>query len=231
MFPATLFDYNGVIVDDEHVHLEAFRDVLRPLGIALAEKDYWDRYLGFDDAGAFRAILTDAGRTVSESDVHALVEAKRPKYAERARLSLKGFPGVADVIRRRASAGPVVIVSGALRSEIELGLELLGVTEAVTGIVSAEDTERSKPDPEGYLLGLALLGRQLPSSEASRALVIEDSIAGVQAAKAAGLVCVAVGHSYPESALREAGADWVVPNVAALTESSLAALHAELGRG
>jgi beta-phosphoglucomutase-like phosphatase (HAD superfamily) len=63
VFPATLFDYNGVLVDDENVHLEAFRDVLGPLGIDLEEADYWEKYLGFDDAGAFRAVLVDAGRT------------------------------------------------------------------------------------------------------------------------------------------------------------------------
>ncbi|HYO93121.1 MAG TPA: hypothetical protein VER33_01365, partial [Polyangiaceae bacterium] len=63
MFPATLFDYNGVLVDDEALHLEAFRDALAPLGIELTSEAYVERYLGFDDRGAFEAILKDAGRT------------------------------------------------------------------------------------------------------------------------------------------------------------------------
>src|SRR5690606_1948390 len=55
VFACTLFDYNGVLVDDEHVHLAAFQDALAPLGISLSEADYWDKYLGFDDVGAFEA--------------------------------------------------------------------------------------------------------------------------------------------------------------------------------
>src|SRR5262249_38031888 len=148
VFPATLFDYNGVLVDDEVVHLEAFRDVLKPLDIALSEHDYWERYLGFDDAGAFRAILTDAGRAVTDADVRQLIEAKRPRYLERARGALRGFTGAAALVRRRAAAGPVAIVSGALRGEIELGLSVLGIGDVVSAIVSAEEATHSKPDPE-----------------------------------------------------------------------------------
>lgn len=106
--------------------------------------------------------------------------------------------------------GPVGIVSGALRDEIELGLDVLGVRDLVAFVISAEDTKEGKPDPEGYRLGLARLGTE--------AVVIEDSVAGVQAAKAAGLRCVAVGHSYPEAELRAAGADVVRGKIADLCD-------------
>ena len=72
---ATLFDFNGVLVDDESVHLAAFREVLAPFGVTFDDATYDDRYLGFDDAGAFRAMLADAGRPVSESVVAELIEA------------------------------------------------------------------------------------------------------------------------------------------------------------
>ena len=157
VFPATIFDYNGVLVDDEDVHLEAFRDVLSPLGIVLSEADYWERYLGFDDAGAFRAVLADNGRAPSDREVRSLIEAKRPHYLARARDTLRGFEGAAAFVRLRAESGPVIIVSGALRSEIELGLSVLGIADVIGAIVSAEDTVRSKPDPEGYFLGIAAL--------------------------------------------------------------------------
>ena len=74
MFPATLFDYNGVLANDETVHLAAFQDALQPLGISLTEADYWQKYLGFDDVGAFGAILMDAGRPL---DAELLLEAIR----------------------------------------------------------------------------------------------------------------------------------------------------------
>jgi len=227
-FPATLFDYNGVLVDDEVVHLAAFRDVLEPLGIAVSEQDYWERYLGFDDAGAFEAILVDNGRPAPTEQVRRLVDAKRPRYLERAHGHLKGFPGAASVVRRRALAGPVVIVSGALRDEIQLGLDVLGIRDAVQGIVSAEDTERSKPDPEGYRLGVEALARLVGETAARRALVIEDSISGVEAAKAAGLICVAVLHSYGQDVLERAGADLVVATLDALDDGAIRALEGKV---
>lgn len=228
VFPATLFDYNGVLVDDEAVHLEAFRDVLGPLGLELSERAYVDRYLGFDDAGAFDAILRDAGRTPSEAEVRSLIEAKRPRYLARAEGTLRGFPGARELVRRRAAAGPVVIVSGALRDEIELGLSVLGVRDAVQKIVSAEDARRSKPDPEGYLIGLVALAERIGPEKASRALVVEDSLAGVEAAKAARLACVAVAHSYPAADLSLAGADLVVETLDAITDAALSALYEKL---
>src|SRR6185436_5073258 len=115
VFTATLFDYNGVLVDDEAVHLAAFRDVLSRFGIELSEAEYVEKYLGFDDFGAFRAILTDQGRSPSLQELKELIDAKIPFYLERAKGVLKGFPGAAELVRRRAAAGPVVIVSGALR--------------------------------------------------------------------------------------------------------------------
>lgn len=221
MFTATLFDYNGVLVDDEAVHLAAFRDVLSPLGIEITEAEYVEKYLGYDDVGAFRAILGDRGRTRSDTEIAALVEAKKPFYLHRAQGALRGFQGAAELVRRRAAAGPVAIVSGALRHEIHLGLDLLGVRELVRSIISAEDAKRSKPDPQGYLLGLQALSL---SDERERCVVIEDSLAGVESAHAASLTCVAVGHSYPMDELRAAGADLVVSNLDAITEEALASL-------
>ncbi|HLV20673.1 MAG TPA: HAD family phosphatase [Polyangiaceae bacterium] len=227
-FPATLFDYNGVLVDDELVHLAAFQDALAPLGIEISEADYWERYLGFDDVGAFGAMLTDAGRQPTEEQVRALVEAKRPLYLARAERGLRPFAGAAKLLQQRARSGPVGIVSGALRDEIELGLTTLGVRGDVAFVVAAEDAEASKPDPSGYRLGVLRLAESMDRTLAERALVIEDSIAGVQAAKAAGLPCVAVSHSYPAADLETAGADAVVSQLDGLDEATLGALYRRL---
>ncbi len=224
MFSATLFDYNGVLVDDEHAHLEAFRDALLPLGLSLSDDEYVARYLGFDDRGAFRAILTDRGRPAPDELIAELIEAKKPLYLARAERALTTFPGAREAVRRSAGFGPVAVVSGALRDEIALGLRVLGVTDLVEHVVSAEDTRACKPDPEGYLLGIDFLISKLGRDQARRALVIEDSVAGVEAAKSAGLVCAAVTHSYPEAVLSNAGADLVVDRLDALTEERLLAL-------
>ena len=228
MFPATFFDFNGVLVNDEVVHFETFREVLAGLGVALSEHDYLQRYLGFDDAGAFGAILTDAGQPPTAAQIATLIEAKRPLYMERARAKLPTFAGAAELVRRQAAAGPALVVSGALRDEIELGLEVLGVRSSIQAIVSAEDTQVCKPDPEGYLLGIRWLAERGQEAVARRGLVIEDSLAGVEAAKGAGLACVAVTHTYTESELLGAGADAVAASLGEIDERFLAALFHQL---
>lgn len=228
LFPATLFDFNGVLVDDEHVHLEAFRDAVRPLGISISDQEYWEEYLGFDDVGAFTALLRKAGLDASLPRVLDLVEAKRPLYMQRAEHALKAFPGAAELVRRRAAHGPVGIVSGALRDEIEFGLVHLDVADVVRHITSAEDTAASKPDPEGYRLGIEWLLESLSLEQAQRALVIEDSLDGITAAKTAGLPVIAVAHSYSRAELASSGADLVVGTIAQIEDKVLVQLYQEM---
>lgn len=214
MSRATIFDFNGVLVDDESVHLASFREVLAPHGVTFDDHAYEERYLGFDDAGAFRAMLADAGKRPTDAQVEALIEAKKPVYMSRIADALVIFPGAREIVERRASRGVVGIVSGALRAEIEHCLGVMGVRKHVSFIIAAEDAKASKPDPEGYLLGIAALGHP-------DAVVIEDSLAGVAAAKAARLRCAAITHSYSEARLRFAGADVVTATLAELTDEML----------
>lgn len=216
---ATLFDFNGVLVDDEAVHLAAFRDVVGTLGITLSDAMYAERYLGFDDRGAFAAMLRDAGREPSEDEIARLVAAKVPLYMDRARHELVIYPGAAELVARRAAQARVGIVSGALRHEIEFALDRMGITSCVSFIVSAEDTKACKPDPEGYLLARAKLGVDLP------AVVIEDSIAGVQSARSAGLRCIAVMHTYGAKELLDAGAEAAIEKIALATDAVLDGTH------
>jgi HAD superfamily hydrolase (TIGR01509 family) len=228
VFPATIFDFNGVLVDDELVHRDAFRDVLDPLGVYFTDEQYVERYLGFDDIGAVRAMLVDAGRAPTEAEVAALARAKRPFYMHRAEAELVIFEGAADVVRARAAKGEVAIVSGALRDEIVFVLDRMGLLGIVGVIVSAEDTIRCKPDPMGYELGIAALAARIGPKQASGALVIEDSLAGIESAKRAGLFCLAVAHSYTEPQLLAAGADAVVPRIRDASDGFIDGLYGRL---
>lgn len=225
MFPATLFDFNGVLVDDEHVHLAAFRDAILPLGLSITDEEYEAEYLGYDDQGAFGAILRKAGLVADPARIARLIEDKRPLYMNRARQSLSVFEGAAQLVRSRAACGPVAVVSGALTDEIEFGLVALGVRHLVGHIVSAEDTSVSKPDPEGYRMGVAWLSSLVGAEAAGRALVVEDSLDGITAAKAVGLPTVAVAHSYPIERLRQSGADACFEHIRQVTEDELRALY------
>ena len=215
---AVIFDFNGVLVDDEHVHFELFREALAAEGVDLIEAAYRDRYLGFDDRGCFQAALVDAGRSPRPIDfVDELIARKAARYAEVAEAGLKFFPSAAETLRGLADRYPVAICSGALRAEIEYALGRLEIRDRVQSITSAEDTERCKPDPEGYLIALDRLRADLPDLDARDCLVIEDSLAGIEAARAAGMVAVGVSHTYRRDELERAGAAAVVEGLGAIT--------------
>ncbi len=211
MIKAIVFDFNGVIVDDEHVHFELFRDVLAEEGIELTEAAYRDRFLGYDDRGCFEAALAEAGQTFDRSRIDSLIDRKAGRYVEFAESGLKFFQNAAEVLTKLADRWPLAICSGALRAEIEYALQRLEVLDRVVAIVSAEDTNRCKPDPEGYLLALDALRKMVPSPglQADQCLVIEDSLAGIAAAIAARMPVIGVTHSYTREELKQAGA-WAI---------------------
>jgi beta-phosphoglucomutase len=217
MVRAVIFDFNGVLVDDEQVHFELFREVLAQEGVALTERQYHERYLGFDDRGCFEVALADAGQRADRARVDRLIARKARRYGELARSGLRIFPGAAPCLHAMAARWPVAICSGALRPEIEFALGLLQARGRVAAIVSAEDTGRCKPDPEGYLLALdALRSSWGEDLEAAHCLVIEDSLAGIQSAKAAGMWAVGITHTYRAAELHAAGADAVLDGLGAL---------------
>ena len=141
-----------------------------------------------------------------------------------------GFPGAGGLLRRLAATGaPIGIVSGALRDEILLGLDLLEARSAVRFIVASEDTQASKPNPAGYLIGKRQLILSAGPEVADAALVIEDSVAGIKAALAAGFFCLAVAHSYDRRHLLAAGAVDVVDRIADASDDYLRQLAVKVG--
>lgn len=212
---AVIFDFNGVIVDDEPLHLELFRVVLAEEGIALSDEDYHEKYLGYDDRGCFVAALANAGREWEANDaafINDLIGRKAALYREAIKERYLLFPGVVELVRRLANKFPLAIVSGALRSEIEMVLERGEIRDCFSGIVAAEDVSACKPNPEGYVKALAALNANTRAAiRPSECLVIEDSVAGVEAAKRAGMRCLAVTNSYCAEELKEA--DWVAASL------------------
>jgi beta-phosphoglucomutase len=209
-----------VIANSEPLHFAAFRDVLADEGVPLTERDYYRRYLGFDDYGVFRRLALESGRAWNEQEIESLVLRKfaRMEVLERDLSVL--FPGAADAIRRAAAAVPIAIASGALRAEILRVLEREHLADAFTAIVAAGETPESKPYPDPYLKAVALLAAAgtAPLS-ASDCVAIEDSRWGLESARAAGLRTVAVAQTYNARELPDV--DLVIPNLAALDISAL----------
>ena len=154
---AVIFDFNGVLVDDEAIHFALFREVLAQEGVVITERDYHERYLGYDDRGCFQAALVDAGQSADRARLDQLIAQKAQRYVEVAGQGLRFFPEAAETLGAVAARWPVAICSGALRPEIEDALRRLGRLDNITAIISAEDTDKGKPDPEGYRLALAAL--------------------------------------------------------------------------
>jgi len=222
MLRAIVFDFDGVLADSEPLHLQAYQDVLAGEGVALAENDYYTRYLGFDDVGAFTAIGRDRGRTWTRADVDRLVLRKAARLEALERDVSVLFPGAADVVRRVSIAVPIAIASGARGEEIRRVLERENLAACFTAIVAAEDTAVSKPAPEPYIRAVELLGHAIGALAAADCVALEDSRWGLQSARAAGLRTVGVAQTYDRSALAEA--DLVIDTIDSLDLRDLARL-------
>jgi beta-phosphoglucomutase len=222
---AIVFDFDGVIADSEPLHLRAFQQTLAEQQIELSGRDYYSRYLGYDDVGLVQVLAADRGIAMSDREITALVARKGTRLKEMLQGDHVLFPGAINFIREAASAVPIAIASGALRHEIEEITEAAGIRQLFGAIVSSGDTPQSKPSPAPYLLAFERLrqvsGRNL---DPRRSVAIEDSRWGLESARGAGLRCVGVTNSYPAAELD--GAELVVEGLNALTLATLDALCA-----
>ncbi len=224
MIRSVLFDFNGVILDDETVHRDLFTQVLAPHGVPLTPEDYETLYLGMDDRGCLSTAWEAAKkRAIPESTLRELIEAKSRLYEKRMTEGLPLYEGASSLIRELARRVPLGIVSGALRPEILHALDKNGLGDLFAFVVSAEDTIHGKPHPEGYQKAYRLLiDHGLHTGGPHEVAVIEDSVQGIAAAREAGMKTVGVGHTYPLSQLRDA--DRTVAHIRLLTADSILSL-------
>jgi len=232
MIQAVMFDFNGVIIDDEPLHQKAFREVLGAEGVGLTEGEYLTM-LGMDDATFVRTAFERAGVELTEERMRAVIEREAETHRamlEEAELPL--FPGAVTFVKALARKYPLGLVSMAERAEIEYGIGRALIAPYFTAIVSAEDVHACKPDPECYLLALERLNRKRAEAAAqvialrpSECLVIEDSPPGILSARGAGMRTLGVTNTVNDRALREAGAEVVTGSLADWTVDTLHHLY------
>ncbi|HVS81866.1 MAG TPA: HAD family phosphatase [Pyrinomonadaceae bacterium] len=226
MIEAILFDFNGVIIDDERIHLKAYREVLSGEGVSLSDEEYFP-CLGMDDAAFVRAAFARAGRQLSDEAMRAVINREHELHRAFIKEELPVSPGVVTFIKAAARQFQLGIVSMAERSEIDHVLELASLLNLFSVFVSAEPGLKHKPAPDCYQRALELLNekrradRRLPLL-ARECLVIEDAPPGVAAARAAGMRTIGVTNTVSENDLRAAGADVVT---ASLADWNLDAVH------
>jgi beta-phosphoglucomutase len=222
---AILFDFDGVIVDSERLHCETMAAAMGGAGPPLDWEYYRANLMGLDDRGAFAHLLARAGIAPAPEELRRRIECKAGLFARQAAAGrVPAFPGAVELIRACAAGGPVGLCSGALRSDIAPVLAALGIADCFAEQVTADDVERSKPDPACYRLCLARLAARFPEAGIAPAacVAIEDTPDGIAAARGAGLAVLGVATNLPMDTLRAAGATAAVETLAGLTPGDLA---------
>lgn len=205
MIRTVIFDFDGVIADSESLHLRAFQETVKTLGLVLSPRDYYSRYLAFDDRTFFKEFLFDNSSLAGEAQVAGLVERKAEVFHEMAADGVRIFPGVREFLEIIDGKFPTAIGSGATREEIGLVLDSKGLSRFFGFVVGADDTETSKPSPEVYLKCLERLRTEGDGTmTAEQCVVFEDSPHGILAASRAGMKCVGITNSCVAEELSEA---------------------------
>ncbi|MGB3613877.1 MAG: HAD family phosphatase [Elainellaceae cyanobacterium] len=209
---AVLFDFNGVIINDEAIHHRLIDQLLIDENMRPKPQEYRSVCLGRSDRACVEELFSRRGRVLAAADLDALLERKSQRYCAQLDTmeTLPIYPGVADLAYKlRVAKVPMAVVSDALRGEIEQVLERADLAKYFSVIVGSEDTTTSKPDPTGHLKAIDALQQQHPEVERGSAIAIEDTFAGIEAAKAAGLSVVGVANTYPYHMIQRQ-ANWAV---------------------
>lgn len=188
---AVIFDFNGTLSHDEPILCEIFQELFAAHGRPLSAQEYFDELAGLSDPEIVRTWL---GR--DHPAVEEVIEERIERYRERVANGSTVPESVRAAVRYAAERVPVGVVSGAARAEIQPVLEAAGILDLFTAVVSEEDVVHGKPHPDSYKRALALLGNGIRAADV---VVLEDTEAGVAAAKGAGMRCIAVlGTLKPE---------------------------------
>ncbi|HLJ95747.1 MAG TPA: HAD family phosphatase [Gemmataceae bacterium] len=205
---AVIWDVDGTLVDTAELHFQAWLVLAGRIGKPFARADFAATF-GLRNQDIIPGIF---GTHLSSRDVAELGERKEESYRAAARQhGVILLPGARALLEGLQTAGfKQAIGSSAPRKNLELILQLTQSEQYFQAVVSVEDIQRGKPDPEVFLIAANKL-----AVSPNHCLVLEDAVAGVRAAKAAGMKCIAVrsGGQHSETALVQAGADRVVSNL------------------
>ena len=191
-----IFDFDGVLVNTEPIHLKAYQEVMADTPLTLEPDAYYARYLGYDDVGVFTAVAADQGLSLAPEELKRLMNVKGERFQALLGSNDVLFPGAAACVEQLAAEVPLGIASGALHHEIDEILSDAGLRHHFSVVVAADDVDKPKPAPESYQRAVELLRGTLGGETEGCFVAVEDSRWGIEAAHAAGLKCVGITHSY-----------------------------------
>ena len=211
---AVLFDFNGIIINDEPIHEQLIEELLLAENLRSSPQEFRRFCLGRSDRGCLKDLLAYRGRSVNEDYLDQLIQRKSLAYQSQLEQleELPLYGGLQELIEQfRTLDLKLAVVTGAVRAEVELVLSRTGLINDFPVIVAGDDITASKPEPDGYLLGMQRLNEVYPTLnlQPSECLAIEDTFAGIAAAQQAGMQVVGVAHTYPLHLLQR-WANWGV---------------------
>ena len=196
-----IFDFDGVILDSENSHFIAFNEGLKNLNINISEDEYYSKYISLDDRGVITNVVNDKNISVTNEEIDMIIKNKNDYFESRLIDNSKLFPGVEELIIQLSKNFVLSIGSGANRSEIIKTLKNNNIYDYFEIIVSANEVNNPKPNPETYNRVLDNINTDFNINEI---IVIEDSPGGIEAAKSAGLKCIAITNTFDNKQLRKA---------------------------
>ncbi len=215
---AIIWDMDGVLVDSNDLHFETARQVAaEEFGLPL-EYEQFVTFFGQSDRDIIRALAPDP---LTESEIARIAEYKQALYAAAAPERVQPIPGAHELLKACAEAGwRQAVATSAPLPEMALILDLFGLRRWLGVTASSDEVERGKPDPMLFRLAAKRLGVR-----PGHCVVIEDAVAGVQGAQAAGMVCLAVATTRRAEEL--AAAERVVETLVGVTPEEIGALLEE----
>jgi beta-phosphoglucomutase family hydrolase len=220
-FAAVLWDLDGVIADTGLYHCRAWQDVFHKRGVNFTEEDF-KRHFGQRNDTIIQSTL---GSRISPEELDVMASDKEENYRRRVAQNIKPLPGAIELIRALREYGiKMAIASSGPLENIQLIIGGLHIADYFQAIVWGREVAEGKPSPQIFLLAARKLG-----IEPRSCTVIEDAVAGVAAAKRAGMKCVAVTNNHPPKSLKEA--DLIVDTLEAVSISDLAGLFRPAAAG
>jgi HAD superfamily hydrolase (TIGR01509 family) len=200
-----LFDLDGTLVDADHLHYEAWRRSIAPIGIDLTVDQYRNEIMGFPNEMIAKRMFP----SLDEVAAIRLIDGKEALFRSLA-IELEPAQGLPDFLAWLERRGtPIGVVTNAPRLNAEQELKGIGFADRFATLVIGDELEYSKPHPMPYLKGLEDLG-----GTARRSLAFEDSLSGIKAAKGAGLMVIGVTTGLSAERLMGEGADLAIPHFA-----------------
>lgn len=208
---AVIWDMDGVIADTAPYHFSAWQEVFRKRGVNFTEEDFRHSFGQRNDT-----IIRDTlGEDTSWAEINEISSEKEENFRRRIRQNLKPLPGVIKLITfLKQHRFKMALASSAPIENIQLLIKGLGINDRFQSITSDKDVTEGKPNPQVFLLAAQKL-----EVKPKNCVVIEDAVAGVTAAKRAGMYCLAITNTHPRTSLLEA--DFIVDTLEEVTVNDL----------